>query len=77
MILSQKDPFHHQVAPWYLETQDETPNTVHLSLLVPLLFKDKQLKLPSGLVQKVDLSKLETNALWRYWHHFNLVSSSV
>ncbi|CAL9079408.1 unnamed protein product [Musa textilis] len=25
---------------------------------------------------KVDLSKLETRALWRYWHHFNLVDAS-
>ncbi|XP_072991137.1 uncharacterized protein [Typha latifolia] len=24
---------------------------------------------------KVDLSKLETTALWRYWHHFNLNGS--
>ncbi|KAG6487254.1 hypothetical protein ZIOFF_055839 [Zingiber officinale] len=24
------------------------------------------------LAQTVDLSKLETRALWRYWHHFNL-----
>lgn len=25
---------------------------------------------------KVDLSKLETRALWRYWRHFNLVDAS-
>ncbi|CAL9051021.1 unnamed protein product [Musa banksii] len=25
---------------------------------------------------KVDLSKLETTALWRYWRHFNLVDAS-
>ncbi|KAJ6802014.1 uncharacterized protein M6B38_166405 [Iris pallida] len=25
---------------------------------------------------RVDLSKLETTALWRYWRHFNLVDSS-
>nr|XP_009411032.1 PREDICTED: uncharacterized protein LOC103992867 isoform X1 [Musa acuminata subsp. malaccensis]XP_018684647.1 PREDICTED: uncharacterized protein LOC103992867 isoform X1 [Musa acuminata subsp. malaccensis] len=25
---------------------------------------------------KVDLSKLETTALWRYWRHFNLVNAS-
>ncbi|XP_010943145.1 uncharacterized protein [Elaeis guineensis] len=25
---------------------------------------------------KVDLSKLETTALWRYWRHFNLVAAS-
>lgn len=25
-------------------------------------------------MQKVDLSKLELTALWRYWRHFNLVS---
>jgi hypothetical protein len=25
-------------------------------------------------LQKVDLSKLEMAALWRYWRHFNLVS---
>lgn len=24
-------------------------------------------------MQKVDLSKLEMAALWRYWRHFNLV----
>ncbi|KAG0494803.1 hypothetical protein HPP92_005797 [Vanilla planifolia] len=28
----------------------------------------------SMAIQRVDLSKLETKALWRYWHHFNLVS---
>jgi hypothetical protein len=27
-------------------------------------------------LQKVDLSKLEMAALWRYWGHFNLVSFS-
>ena len=26
------------------------------------------------VVQKVDLSKLEMAALWRYWRHFNLVN---
>ncbi|XP_020103904.1 uncharacterized protein LOC109720946 [Ananas comosus] len=28
----------------------------------------------SRVTTKVDLSKLETRALWRYWHHFNLDS---
>ncbi|KAK1315747.1 hypothetical protein QJS10_CPA05g01159 [Acorus calamus] len=28
-----------------------------------------------GGVMKVDLSKLETTALWRYWRHFNLVDA--
>lgn len=28
------------------------------------------------LLQKIDLSKLEVTALWRYWRHFNLVSWS-
>ncbi|KAG0492683.1 hypothetical protein HPP92_006081 [Vanilla planifolia] len=28
----------------------------------------------SRAATRVDLSKLETKALWRYWHHFNLVS---
>ncbi|XP_010939025.1 uncharacterized protein [Elaeis guineensis] len=27
-------------------------------------------------ITKVDLSKLETTALWRYWRHFNLVDAS-
>ncbi|KAL4180481.1 hypothetical protein AMTRI_Chr13g125490 [Amborella trichopoda] len=31
---------------------------------------------PSHGVTKVDLSKLETTALWRYWRHFNLVDIS-
>eukprot|EP00262_Sarcandra_glabra_P021252 TRINITY_DN8876_c0_g1_i1.p1 TRINITY_DN8876_c0_g1~~TRINITY_DN8876_c0_g1_i1.p1 ORF type:complete len:224 (+),score=40.00 TRINITY_DN8876_c0_g1_i1:134-805(+) len=31
---------------------------------------------PSQGVTKVDLSKLETTALWRYWRHFNLVEAS-
>ncbi|KAG9440905.1 hypothetical protein H6P81_021070 [Aristolochia fimbriata] len=31
---------------------------------------------PARSVTRVDLSKLETNALWRYWRHFNLVASS-
>ncbi|XP_020584255.1 uncharacterized protein LOC110027248 [Phalaenopsis equestris] len=26
-----------------------------------------------AMTSKVDLSKLETTALWRYWHHFNLM----
>ncbi|XP_039137362.1 uncharacterized protein LOC120274883 [Dioscorea cayenensis subsp. rotundata] len=30
----------------------------------------------SSGTMKVDLSKLETNALWRYWHHFNLMGAS-
>eukprot|EP01018_Ginkgo_biloba_P031902 Gb_25353 [translate_table: standard] len=32
-------------------------------------------KSPSHGMLKVDLSKLETNALWRYWRHFNLVDA--
>jgi hypothetical protein len=28
-------------------------------------------------LQKVDLSKLELTALWRYWRHFNLVSTAL
>ncbi|KAK1300480.1 hypothetical protein QJS10_CPB13g00557 [Acorus calamus] len=31
---------------------------------------------PVRSVTKVDLSKLETTALWRYWRHFNLVGAS-
>ncbi|XP_068655161.1 uncharacterized protein [Aristolochia californica] len=31
---------------------------------------------PARGVTRVDFSKLETNALWRYWRHFNLVASS-
>ncbi|KAM0950431.1 putative histone deacetylase complex subunit SAP30/SAP30, SAP30 domain superfamily [Dioscorea sansibarensis] len=30
----------------------------------------------SGSTTKVDLSKLETTALWRYSHHFNLMDAS-
>ncbi|CAD5190549.1 unnamed protein product [Musa acuminata subsp. malaccensis] len=30
----------------------------------------------SRSITKVDLSKLETRALWRYWRHFNLVDAS-
>ncbi|KAL6012390.1 hypothetical protein ACLOJK_002877 [Asimina triloba] len=33
------------------------------------------LKGPSLLSGKVDLSKLETTALWRYWRYFNLVDA--
>ncbi|KAG6475882.1 hypothetical protein ZIOFF_065112 [Zingiber officinale] len=32
--------------------------------------------LSSRCKMKVDLSKLETRALWRYWRHFNLVDAS-
>uniref|UniRef100_A0A1D1YX85 Histone deacetylase complex subunit SAP30 n=1 Tax=Anthurium amnicola TaxID=1678845 RepID=A0A1D1YX85_9ARAE len=31
---------------------------------------------PARLAMKVDLSKLETTALWRYWRHFNLADAS-
>lgn len=31
----------------------------------------------ASALQKVDLSKLEMAALWRYWRHFNLVRSYI
>lgn len=49
--------------------------TTHFNKLFVALFMVKIFQ--CFLVQKVDLSKLETTALWRYWRHFNLVSTSI
>jgi hypothetical protein len=35
------------------------------------------IQLLKNIVQKVDLSKLEMSALWRYWRHFNLVITQI